>query len=436
MDTIFALSTGPLPCGVAVVRVSGPLALETVSQVITGALPPARKAALCQFIDPFGSAVIDTGLLLVFPGPRSFTGEDCAELHLHGSRAVVQHVSQALVKLGLRPAEAGEFTRRAFLNDKLSLTEVEGLGDLLQAETRQQARLAQMQTTGALAAQYDAWRQGLTQLRAELEAELDFSDEDLPPGLLAQVSTKISVLYEALEAHMTANHAAERVRGGINVVISGPPNAGKSTLLNHLAQRDVAIVSDEPGTTRDSLEVQLDLGGYPVSIVDTAGLRETQSKVELEGIARAKAHVSRADIVVAMTAPGLTFPTLATQPDIRLYNKSDILKNETLPTGWDAISLKTGAGVDAFIEVLAAMVEDRFSWGDHVVTGHARHQAALSQCRSALAEAMAVLKEDQEDLVLAAEHLRQAAHHLARIVGRTDVEDVLGAIFSSFCIGK
>lgn len=421
-------------------RLTGPLALTAAAQLIDGALPVPRETKLCRFVHPFTKAFIDTGLLLVFAGPSSFTGEDCAELQVHGSRAVVTDLSEVLVQLGLRPAEAGEFTRRAFLNDKLSLTQVEGLGDVLQAETRQQLRLAQMQTSGALAAQYDAWRSDLTQLRAELEAELDFSDEELPEDMLTRVEAQIIAFEAALDTHMTANTAAERVRGGIKVVIAGPPNAGKSTLLNLLAQRDLAIVSDEPGTTRDSLEVHLDLGGYPVSVVDTAGLRVTQSKVELEGISRAKAHMADADILVEMSAPGLSLASLETAADLRLYNKADLVNldagNTSSLLGWRTLSLKTGEGVDAFVTDLGQMVEKRFGWGDHVVTGQARHHAALGQACSALAEAKAHVQSGQEDLVLAAELLRQASHYLGRIVGRTDVEDVLGAIFSSFCIGK
>lgn len=401
-----------------------------------GSLPEARVAALRRFIDPDAGTLIDTGLLIAFPAPASFTGEDCAELHLHGSRAVVASISEALVALGLRPAEAGEFTRRAFLNDKLSLTQVEGLGDVLQAETKQQMHLAQMQTTGALSSQYDAWRASLTALRAELEAELDFSDEDLPPGLLEKVRGDIAAFQSVLADHIDANYAAERVRGGIKVVIAGPPNAGKSTLLNHLARRDVAIVSDEAGTTRDSLEVHLDLAGYPVSVVDTAGLRDTTSSVEQQGIARAKTHLASADIIVVMSAPGLGAVKLERAADIQLFNKTDLGGQSHVPPGWLSISLLSGQGADAFLAALTQLVEDRFSWGDHVVTGHARHQAALRDTGEALQTAHDFLLAGNQDVVLSAEHLRSAAHHLARVVGRTDVEDVLGAIFRGFCIGK
>lgn len=436
MDTIFALSSGPVPAGVAVVRVSGPLCFEAVAQICPAAPLKPRTAALRALRDPADGALIDTGLLLIFPSPRSFTGEDCAELQVHGSRAVITAISDVLVALGLRPAEPGEFTRRAFLNDKLSLTQVEGLGDVLQAETRQQMRLAQMQTTGALSAQYDAWRSSLTALRAELEAELDFSDEELPPGLLDKVRGDIVRFQKTLAEHQDANHAAERVRGGIKVVIAGPPNAGKSTLLNHLARRDVAIVSEEAGTTRDSLEVHLDLEGYPVTVVDTAGLRETTSAVEREGISRAKGHLASADIIVSMSAPGLQEAGLNAAADLRVFNKTDLVQTIDAPDGWLPVSLQTGHGCDAFLEALSALVKQRFSWGDHVVTGHARHQAALRDAGEALETAHKFLAPGHQDVVLAAEHLRSAAHHLARVVGRTDVEEVLGAIFSSFCIGK
>ncbi|MEM6682673.1 MAG: tRNA uridine-5-carboxymethylaminomethyl(34) synthesis GTPase MnmE [Pseudomonadota bacterium] len=434
MSTIFALSTGPVPAGVAVIRISGPQAFAAVDDLILGALPPPRFAALRRLINPETHGEIDTGLVLVFPQPASFSGEDCAELQVHGSRAVVAALSETLVGLGLRPAEAGEFTRRALLNDKLSLTEVEGLGDVLQAETQQQLKLAQLQTSGALKAQYDDWRAQLIALRARLEAELDFSDEELPSHLLEEVRRHGQALLQKVAEHQLANAAAERVRGGIKAVIVGPPNAGKSTLLNRLAQRDVAIVSDEPGTTRDSLEVQLDLAGYPITLVDTAGLRSTSSEVEREGIARAERHIASADIVITMTAPELAMAPLERAADIQIFNKIDLGGPE--PAGWLRLSLRSGAGVDQFLQILTELTQQRFSWGTHVVTGQARHHAALQSAESALTQALLYLEPGTEDLVLAAEHLRQAAHHLACIVGRTDVEDVLGEIFSSFCIGK
>jgi len=419
-----------------VLRLSGPVALSSVSKLITSALPAPRHAVFRRLTDPYTGALIDTGLVLIFPGPHSFTGEDSAELQVHGSRAVVTALSDVLVRLGLRPAEAGEFTRRALMNDKLSLTEVEGLGDLLEAETQQQLRLAHMQTTGSLKALYDDWRTRLLQLRADLEAELDFSDEELPDDLQDRVRASVQDLLNTLRRHAKGNVAAERVRGGIKVVIAGPPNAGKSTLLNTLAKRDVAIVSDEPGTTRDSLEVHLDLGGYPVTLVDTAGLRETASKVEREGIARAGRHIASAHIIVAMTAHGLDLPPLDMAPDLKVLNKSDLGEDESVSLEWIVMSLKTGAGLDQFLQALQQLVTERFSWGDQVVTGQARHHAALEQSIASLGDAIEELSHGAGDVVLAAEHLRQSAFALGRIVGRTDVEDVLGAIFSNFCIGK
>ncbi|MEO0412904.1 MAG: tRNA uridine-5-carboxymethylaminomethyl(34) synthesis GTPase MnmE [Pseudomonadota bacterium] len=435
MSTIFALSSGLPPSGVAVIRLSGPGAFRAVAQLTKQPLPPARTAALRSFSSPQTSELLDEGLLLLFPRPHSFTGEDIAELQLHGSRAVMDAVSIALMGLGLEPAQPGDFTRRAFRNQKMALTQVEGLGDVLQAETSAQLRLAHLQTGGQLAAHYTEWRKQVLSIQAQIEAELDFSDEDLPPGLTQRLAQEVEALSTALKTHMAANTRAERVRGGIKVVLTGPPNAGKSTLLNALAQRDVAIVSEEAGTTRDALEVHLNLAGYAVTVVDTAGLRDTQSVVEQEGIARAKAHMNDADLIVALSAPGLDLPDLERPADFQLMNKADL--GNDVPKGWTSLSLKTGQGLDAFIDALTVDVAEAFDLGGVVATGNLRHQAAVAQAHEALLRAADLLAQDREEsLVLAAEECRAASAALGRVLGTIDVEDVLGAIFSSFCIGK
>ena len=433
-DTIFALSSGMPPSGVAVIRVSGPDAIAAVVALTGGSPPLPRHMALRGLRGADGDS-IDEALVAVFPAPGSFTGEDCSEFQVHGSRAVVSALAEALGSLGLRPAEPGEFTRRALRNEKLSLTQAEGLGDLLQAEAKEQLRLARQSASGALATLYEGWRQRILHVQAECEAELDFSDEDLPPGRQDALAKAIADLTLELGAHGRDNVRAERVRAGIMVVLSGPPNAGKSTLLNLLAKRDVAIVSEEAGTTRDILEVSLDLAGYAVTVVDTAGLREASSAVESEGIKRARHYGEAADILVSITAPGLKDAVLSREADFQLWNKTDIAPAPAGP--WLALSLRTGAGVDAFLEALTAKVARDYGLGETVVSGQQRHQAAVSDAATHLSRAKDYLQSGSEaQLVLVAEECRMASMALARILGLVDVEDILGAIFSSFCIGK
>ncbi|MEM7568248.1 MAG: tRNA uridine-5-carboxymethylaminomethyl(34) synthesis GTPase MnmE [Pseudomonadota bacterium] len=435
MSTIFALSSGQVPAGVAVLRLSGPDAFKAAASLTNKPLPPARQATLRRFVSPGDGALLDEGLLLLFPGPASFTGEDVVELQVHGSRAVVEAFSAAFLALGLEPAEPGAFTRRAFRNQKMGLTQVEGLGDVLQAETAAQLALARQQTDGQLASLYADWRTHILSIQARIEAELDFSDEDLPPGLMAELATQVDALVADLESHMARNARAERVRDGIKVVLTGPPNAGKSTLLNILAQRDVAIVSEEAGTTRDALEVHLNLNGYAVTVVDTAGLRDAQNTIEKEGIARAKAHLEDADVVVAISAPGLEKPALGSAPAFQVMNKADLGAPEE--QGWTSLSLTTGQGLDVFLEALGEHVAGAFDVSGGVSTGHIRHQTAVAEAAKALQAARTHLAGGgEETIVLAAEECRRAASAMARILGVIDVEDVLGAVFSAFCIGK
>lgn len=390
--------------------------------------------ALRRVFDQDGT-ILDEALTVVFPEPSSFTGEACAELHLHGSRAVVAAVSDVCVSLGLRPAQAGEFTRRALRNEKLNLTQAEGLGDLLNAEAKAQLKLARQSASGALGALYGQWRERIIHIRAELEAELDFSDEELSPGRMTSVLEAIDDLCAALQGHQNENARAERVRAGIKVVLMGPPNAGKSTLLNWLAKRDVAIVSDEAGTTRDALEVHLDLGGNAVTVVDTAGLREAANAVEREGIGRARRHGEDADILVSITAPDLEAAQLPRSADFSLWNKADIAPSPD--AACLSISLKTGEGLEVFLSRLTEKVEADYGLGDSIVTGQARHQAAVGDALTCLELARSrIMSGDEGLIVLAAEDCRLASTALSRLLGLVDVEEVLGAIFSAFCIGK
>ena len=443
-DTIVAPASGAGLAAIAVIRISGPKA-RAVLEAICGGIPQPRHASL-RDIGPPRWSKLDRGLVLWFPGPASFTGEDMAELHVHGSRAVIREVIEAVLSLrGTRLAEPGEFARRAFENGKLDLTEVEGLADLISAETEAQRRQALAQAEGSLRHLYETWRAELLAAQALVEAGLDFADEG---DLVADVSLKADAIVASLRAAIArqlADRSGERLRDGLRVVIAGPPNTGKSSLLNLLARRDVAIVSEEAGTTRDVIEVHLDLGGLPVILTDTAGIREAQGKVEAEGIRRALARAEAADLVmwlVDATAPVWSPPLdissenggqlWTTGGQICVLNKIDLA---TVSCGPDRIevSAKTGAGLDALIAPLADRAGELLSSGagSPAIT-RTRHRIELEAGQAAL-ERFGDPKLSPE---LKAEELRIAARHLGRLTGRIDVEEVLGAIFAEFCIGK
>lgn len=436
--TIFALSSGGLPSGVAVIRISGPGCGTVVAQ-LCGAVPPERRASLRSIRDRNGD-VIDHGIVLFFPGPNSFSGEDCAELQIHGGRATVAAVLAALGAIdGLRPAEAGEFSRRAFLNGRMDLVEVEGLADLIAAETEMQRRLAAEQASGGLSRLYDSWAKRLTHARAMIEAELDFADEDDVPGSVAvSIWSDMRALSQDILNHTEGARAGEIVRDGLKVVIAGPPNAGKSSLLNYLAQRDVAIVTDVPGTTRDVLHVDLDIGGYAVRLYDTAGLRETDDVVEREGIRRTQLSLQQADLVLLLSDDDVTdaagFLGNFSGPFLRIRSKSDIL-GETLPDiAIDVmISTKSGDGIDDLIERIRAYLPSLEVGNALALPTRARHRDGLVACRQHI---QAALENASAGLDIQAEHLRLAGQALGRITGRVDVEDLLDVIFSEFCIGK
>ncbi len=449
-DTIFALSSAPGRAGVAVLRVSGPGAGPALA-ALAGSCPPARHARLARLVDPGTGAAIDRGLVLWFPGPASFTGEDMVELQLHGGRAVVAAAVAALAALpGLRPAEAGEFTRRAFDRGKLDLSEVEGLADLIDAETEAQRRQALRQMEGVLSQQIAAWRADLVAALAQAEAAIDFPDEDLPERIGDQIDRCILYLTKEISGYLGDFRCGERLREGICVALVGAPNAGKSSLLNAFARRPVAIVSEAPGTTRDVVEVHLDLDGYPVTLADTAGLRESvpgaagdQDSVEAEGMRRARARAAAADLKLAIfdlqAGPEFDPATraLLDEDTLVVFNKSDIVSEPERGRldGYPAltVSAKTGAGMAALEARLAREVAERLERGPREAAPltRARHRRALEDCAAALARAGdATLPE------LVAEDLRLALRALGRIAGRVDVEDVLDAIFGEFCIGK
>lgn len=444
-DTIYALSSGRGRAGVAVIRLSGPDAWAA-AEALCGRPPRDRVALRCRLRDPLSGEDLDDGLLLGFAGPRSFTGEDIAELQVHGGLAVVQGVLEALAGCpGLRLAEAGEFTRRAFVNDRMDLTAAESVGDLIDAETAAQRRQALRQHGGRLAELCDGWRDRLVTALAHWEAAIDFSDEELPDDLEAATVAAVTGLRAEIDAQLTDGGAGERLRDGLHLAIIGPPNAGKSSLLNLLAARDVAIVSDQAGTTRDVLEVHLDLGGYPVIAADTAGLRDSAESVEREGVRRAAARADSADLRLAVFdaadwPSGLDgFAAYLDDRTVIAVNKTDVAQPDLdrAPDGVTAvgISVKTGAGIEALLALLTERVGAGFEAAAPPVITRARHREALTACRDGLDGFLA--RDDRlGHPELAGEDLRLAARALGRVTGRVGVEDLLDVIFSSFCIGK
>lgn len=439
-DTIFAPATAPGRAGVAMLRLSGPRALDAVGALAEG-LPPPRRLSRALLRDPATGEVLDDALIVVFPGPGSFTGEDVAELHVHGGRAVTAALAAVLGAMtGLRPAEPGEFSRRAFLNDKLDLSAAEGILDLVDAETDAQRRQALRQLDGGLAARIEAWRERLIGAMARLEAWIDFPDEDLPGGVIGLVDSELAAFSATLAEELDRSQWAERLREGLRMTIVGPPNAGKSSLLNWLSQRDVAIVSTTAGTTRDVLEVHLDLGGYPLTVVDTAGLRETADSVEAEGVRRALRQAEAADLRVLMVdaADGASGRTaMADRIDentLAVVNKID-LDPTAPPDPWIGVSLKTGSGMDGLVLRLRRMVEARLDVGPAPALTRERHRTAAADALEAIDRARQGLA-DGAPIELPAEDLRLAARALGRIAGRVDVEDLLDRIFAEFCLGK
>jgi tRNA modification GTPase len=465
-ETIYAPATAPGRAAIAVIRISGPRAgwaLETV----VGALPSPRVARRLKMRDPNSGETLDEGLALWFPGPHSATGEDVAELHLHGSRAVLSAVMSILRRLGLRLAEPGEFTRRAFLNGKLDLNQAEAVADLAAAETESQRRQALRQLHGALGALYRGWGDRLLRLLAHLEATIDFPDEDLPPEIEARVTAEGAALAGDIEAHLADQHRGERLRDGIAVAILGPPNAGKSSLLNQLARREAAITSPIAGTTRDVIEVAIDLAGYPVVLADTAGLRETADAIEQEGLRRAMQRAASAELRLFVfdasyprdAAGASTWSDIDT---ILVANKVDLLSAAANPSpamramgegpastvaarpltpalspgrgegvsGAIPISALTGAGVPELIIALAARIAQRYESAAPLLT-RARHREALEEAAAALRRSLAAGFPE-----LRAEDLRLAWRSLGRVTGRVDVEDLLDVIFADFCLGK
>ena len=442
--TIYALSTGPGVSGIAVVRVSGKEAAEVVKQLTGDDLPAPRVAVLKKLKNSNTSEMIDEGIVLWFPGPNSYTGEDLAEFHVHGSRAVVSalHSSISGIK-NCRLAEPGEFTKLAFQNGKINLLKAEGIADLVSAETEIQRKQAVEIMSGKSSDKFTSWRAKLLKILAHVEAKIDFPDEDLPKDILDEIQKTSNQVSKEIEKVLDDQKVGERIREGFKIAIVGPTNAGKSSLLNYLSKRDVAIVSEIAGTTRDVIETHLNLDGYPVVVSDTAGIRESKNEIEKKGIKLALNRAEDADLkLIIVDAKSIDFTSvlkeLFDENAILVVNKSDLLvgniNNELKKHDHILVSIKNNLNLDKLILKIKKKLENKFiSYGDILITRE-RHRQHLEQCISHLKNFKN--KNGSEDYDKAAEDLRLATRHLGMIVGKVDVEEILGSIFNDFCIGK
>jgi tRNA modification GTPase len=441
-DTIFAVSSGSGRAAIAVIRLSGPRAREIVSDM-TGGMPQPRHYSLRRLVDPGTGEVLDEAIAVWLPAPRSFTGENCAEFHVHASRAVLAAIFKVFSGYqGVRPAEAGEFTRRAVRHGKMDLVEAEGLGDLLGAQTEFQRRQAMSHMLGDASSVFDSWRERLLQIRADIEAVIDFADEEgVAEAASLRINSQTIELLREMEGAVAKSAAAGAIRDGVKVVLAGPPNTGKSSLLNAIARRDAAIVSAIPGTTRDVIEVMLDMGGIPVILTDTAGLRSSGDEIEQEGINRSLREVASADIVVWVASPdveGSDRCELSESPDLIILGKSDLVAQQSrLPRNElrrvIPVSAATGQGLPEFVASLTDLVRQRLDVGENPIVVSERQRKATLDSIRILNDSLA---HNLSGLEMKAEDIRKSAEAIGRITGRTEVEEWLGAIFSKFCIGK
>lgn len=427
METIYAQATAVGRAGVCVVRISGLRAFEIAEQVV-GALPSPRQAGLRVVRDKQGER-IDSALVITFPAPKSFTGEDVVEIHLHGSIAVVRSLFSVLAEFDeTRLAESGEFTRRALDNERLDLAQVEGLADLIDAETEAQRKQASRVLSGHLGDLVEGWRSSLIRAAALLEATIDFADEDVPVDVTPEVEGLLIIVRQELQDEINGSHVAERIRTGFEVAILGAPNAGKSTLLNALAGRDAAITSDIAGTTRDVIEVRMDLGGLPVTLLDTAGLRDSTDEIEVIGIDRAIARAEKADLRVFLSDGCDDLKMKPIGGDISVPPKADLRADGT------GVSGVTGQGIDGLVQQIRDTLLVRAN--SVGVATHARHRDVMTEALDGLLRADLVLASGPDQYELAAEELRHVIRSLEGLIGRVDVESLLDEIFSSFCLGK
>ena len=428
-DTIFALASGRGRAGVAVVRVSGPAACDVLQALTRAEAPNERQAVYRTIFDLSNGGAIDSAIVLRFAAPRSYTGEDVVEFQVHGGPALVSTLLRELGSLrGLRLAEPGEFTRRAVENGRLDLAQAEAIADLVDAETEAQHRQAVQQYQGGLSRLYESWRGRLIRSAAWIEATIDFPDEEIPLDALTASREEVSRIANEMQSHLNDGRRGEILRDGFHVAVIGPPNAGKSSLVNALAQRDVAIVSDIPGTTRDVLEVHLNLKGYPVILSDTAGLRQAQDAIEEEGVRRAKERAKVADLRL-LVLDGSGPAEVELHGDVEVRSKADLVTDRNHVGLW--ISAKTGEGLSDLVDLLAAHAQNRMEAGDAPVLSRARHRAAVEKARVHLANVLAASAPE-----LSAEHMRLALREIGRLTGRVDLDELLDVVFRDFCLGK
>lgn len=436
-DTIFACSSGFGKAGIAIIRVSGSKSLEVLDIVSGIKNPKARQVRFAEIRHSVSKEVIDKGIVIYFSGPESYTGEDVVEFQVHGGRSVLNEVLESLSLIeGLRVAEAGEFSRRSVLNGKMDLTSAEGVIDLINADTKEQRRQAYRQLSGSLCKLYEDWRSRIVKILAYIEAYIDFPEEDIPASEILRLDNDVKLLIKEQQEHLEDNHRGEVLKNGFKIAIIGVPNAGKSSLLNRLVKRDVAIVSKKAGTTRDVIEAYLDIGGYPVIFSDTAGLRSSEDEIEAEGIKRALLRAQDSDLILGIF-DGEEYPFLDSQTlsllragDLSIVNKSDLIrckiKDDVL-----AVSALTGFGIDLLLERISLIVSERLSLRDSPALTSLRHREAISKSISYLQRSL-----DAQQLDLRAEDIRMAARHIGSITGTIGVEEVLDVIFKDFCIGK
>ena len=442
--TIYALSSGPGASGVAVIRISGSKTQEIVSSLTSASLPKARIATLKKLVNPKNSELIDEGLVLFFKSPNSYTGEDMAELHVHGSKSVVQEILNVLEEFDdCRLAEPGEFTKIAFQNNKINLLKAESIGDLIAAETELQRKQALRIMSGDSSKRYNFWRDELIKILADVEARIDFPEEDIPDNLSENIKTKCLKIKNEMQGILDDNKTGEIIREGFKIAIIGPPNVGKSSLLNYLSRREVAIVSEKAGTTRDVIETHLDLEGIQVIISDTAGIRDTSDEIEKKGVKLAVSRAEDADLLIIMLDPkNLNFKGFLNEKldgnSILVVNKSDLgienLQKLDFKINPIIISIKENYNVDKVIEAIKYKLKKQFLKSSDILITRSRHRLHLKECCKHLE--VFLEKKNNNEFDLAAEDLRLSIRHLGTIVGKVDVEEILGSIFENFCIGK